>query len=115
MAGRLESLDPMWERLGKKLALEPKTELIGNVYLGCGQESYTPTTEQLHLQKLRYQYITSSSTADDETILSDLKLAHIGDRDKKPKGERIPDQHSRNIKHSPASPREQGVRSELGL
>ena len=37
MAGRKESLKPMWSRLQKVLELEEPKPLQSNVYLGCGQ------------------------------------------------------------------------------
>ena len=37
MAGRKESLAPMWAKLGKHLDLAPPTPFDENVYLGCGR------------------------------------------------------------------------------
>ena len=37
MAGIKENLAPMWERLSKRLALEPAIKSSANTYLGCNQ------------------------------------------------------------------------------
>ena len=51
MAGKKENLRKMWDTLGKKLDLEPPTSMDGNVYLGCGQEEFTPS--EAEAQKVR--------------------------------------------------------------
>ena len=41
MAGRKDSLAPIWAKLGKHLELEPPTPFDENIYLGCGQSNIT--------------------------------------------------------------------------
>ena len=75
LAGIKENLAPMWKLLGSKLDLDPPTLMIGQVYLGCGQEATVLDTKVLHDTHLRWKYITSANTADDATILQQLRLS----------------------------------------
>ena len=78
LAGRKENLMPMLEQLSKHLDLDPPVPLENSVYLGCGQQAGTPSPADVEKNRLRFAYVTSSNTADDATILEQLKaVSHI--------------------------------------
>ena len=66
---------PMLQLLSQSLDLDPPVPLDNSVYLGCGQQPGTPLPEDIEKNRLRFAYVTSSNTADDATILDQLKAA----------------------------------------
>ena len=63
----------MWKLLSSKLDLDPPTPMLGQVYLGCGQHETVLDPAELEKAHVRFKYITSANTSDDETILHNLK------------------------------------------
>ena len=45
MVGKSENIKPMWESLRKVLDLDPETDLVDHVYLGCTQVNHKPSRE----------------------------------------------------------------------
>ena len=45
MVGKAENIKPMWESLRKVLDLDPETDLVDHVYLGCTQINHKPPRE----------------------------------------------------------------------
>ena len=84
LAGRETELEGMWNDLRKYLKLDPPTELHKSVYLGCQQEDFTPTTDELDYQRAFY----SQTFADDniqfktatDTLLTELRASNISKR-----------------------------------
>ena len=45
MVGKADNIKPMWESLRKVLDLDPETDLVDHVYLGCTQINHKPPRE----------------------------------------------------------------------
>ena len=62
MAGRKESMKPMWERLGKRLDLEDAVPFDGHVYLGCEQRDVEPNMEMVSEKTQLFHQIMKTKT-----------------------------------------------------
>ncbi|MDP7647929.1 MAG: hypothetical protein QGH82_07675, partial [Candidatus Woesearchaeota archaeon] len=62
MAGKKESMQPMWERLGKHLDLEDAVPFDGHVYLGCEQRDIEPNAELVFEKTQLFQQIMKTKT-----------------------------------------------------
>ena len=57
MAGKRETLKPMWAILRRRLDLDDPVPMSGHVYLGCGQEDVAPNEPMVQSHNRQMQEI----------------------------------------------------------
>jgi hypothetical protein len=87
MAGKKESIKPMWELLRKEgLDLEPSVSLKENVYLGCGQKEIEPPLALICQKREMFSRICHSGSTGkpDASNIGQLKDAPSSNENPKP-------------------------------
>ena len=75
MVGRAESIAPMWTQIRSKIDVDPETDLVDHVYLGCTQRDKKPSKtvvrdkQELFSKLLSNQIKDSDPEAGGETAL----------------------------------------------
>ena len=73
MVGKRENITDMWNRIRKEIDLDPETELIENVYLGCNQKEVQPDLQCLNSKNELFKKLTTYAIAEGVLCEADLK------------------------------------------
>ena len=66
MVGKRENLSEMWNKIRRDIDLEPETELIENVYLGCNQREASPEQQWLSDKNELFKKLTTYAIAESD-------------------------------------------------
>ena len=64
MVGKRENLADMWNKIRRDIDLEPETELVENVYLGCNQREVQPELQWLSEKNDLFKKLTTYAIAE---------------------------------------------------
>ena len=64
MVGLKQNIAPMWARIRKLVNLDPETELVDHVYLGCTQRAATPKKESVQDKQRLFAQLMAKERSD---------------------------------------------------
>ena len=64
MVGAAKNIQPMWKKIRELVDLDPETELVDHVYLGCTQRSVPPHKPTIQAKQQLFSQLLSKETSD---------------------------------------------------
>ena len=64
MVGLKQNIAPMWAKIRKLVNLDPETELVDHVYLGCTQRAATPRKESIKDKQRLFAQLMAKERSD---------------------------------------------------